>query len=142
MLNSYVVLSIAMSIAAAAGPVPQNKHQDAAPGMASEAKSAPGTAGQGKSIYARDCAICHGDDGKGQTDLAKGMQLTLDDWSDPKTLSGKSDRDLMDLIRAGKDKMPAEPADRAGDEALKDIVRYIRGFSKTPAAGATGEPAR
>ncbi len=136
MLNSYLVVCVVMLLAAAAGPAPQNKHQSTAPAPATETVPAPVPAEQGKAIYQRDCAICHGDDGKGQTDLAKSMQLTLDDWSDPRTLAGKTDHDLFELIRAGKDKMPAEPADRASDAVLKDIIQYIRTFAKTQPAAA------
>ena len=36
-----------------------------------------------------DCALCHGDNGDGKTDVAKDMGLTLVDWTDPKTLSDR-----------------------------------------------------
>ena len=69
-----------------------------------------------KKVYAMDCALCHGDNGDGKTDLAKDMQLTLIDWTDPKSLSGKQDQDLFNIIRNGKDKMPPEDKGRADDE--------------------------
>lgn len=130
MLNSNLVLCIVLLVAAA-GPAAQEKHRNNPPSVSSEAKPAPAPMAQGKAIYTRDCAICHGDDGKGQTDLAKSMQLVLDDWSNAGTLAGKTDKDLFDLIRAGKDKMPAEPEGRASDAALKETIEYIRTFSKT-----------
>ena len=50
-----------------------------------------------------------------KSDLATSMQLTLDDWTDPKTLAAKSDQDLFKIIRNGKDKMPPEdPRPRQG----------------------------
>ncbi|HEY1895463.1 MAG TPA: hypothetical protein VGG62_04285, partial [Terracidiphilus sp.] len=52
-----------------------------------------------KEIYGFDCALCHNANGDGKTDLAKDMQLTLSDFTDPKTLTGKSDDQLFDLIR-------------------------------------------
>src|SRR5579863_8800587 len=41
-----------------------------------------------KSLYRMDCAMCHGDNGNGKTDLATSMELTLDDWTDQKALAG------------------------------------------------------
>ena len=49
-----------------------------------------------------DCAVCHGDNGNGKTDLATSMSLTLTDWTDPKSLADKSDGDLFKIIRDGK----------------------------------------
>ena len=83
-----------------------------------------------KEIYGVDCAICHGENGNGKTDLAKDMQLTLGDWTDAKTLASKSDQDLFKLIRNGKDKMPPEASGRAKDDEVWNLILYIRGMSK------------
>jgi mono/diheme cytochrome c family protein len=81
--------------------------------------------------------MCHGDNGNGKTDLAKSMELKLDDWSDASTLAGKQDDELFKTIRNGKgDKMPAEAEGRANDNELWNLILYIRGFSKPQAAGA------
>jgi mono/diheme cytochrome c family protein len=94
-----------------------------------------------KSIYQIDCSVCHGDTGNGKTDLATSMTLTLNDWTDPKSLADKSDADLFKVIRDGKDKMPPEEAGRAKDDDVKSLVLYIRNFSKTQAgAQPAGTP--
>ena len=87
-----------------------------------------------KSLYQIDCAMCHGDNGNGKTDLATSMQLTLDDWTDPKTLADKEDWVLFNVIRNGKDKMPPEADGRANDTEVWNLIIYIRSFSKTPQA--------
>ncbi|MGA2909517.1 MAG: cytochrome c [Terracidiphilus sp.] len=93
-----------------------------------------------KSLYQIDCAMCHGDNGNGKTDLATSMQMTLDDWTNPATLGNKEDWALFNVIRAGKDKMPPETDGRASDTMVWNLVIYIRGFSKgqppAPAAPA------
>lgn len=97
-----------------------------------------------KQIYTVDCAICHGANGDGKTDLAKDMSLILSDFTDPKTLAGKTDKELFDLIRKGKDKMPPEEANRAKDSDVRGLIQYIRGMSKgghSPAATPAEEPA-
>lgn len=83
-----------------------------------------------KSIYKIDCLLCHGDDGNGQTDVAKSMNLTMANWTDGKVLAGMSDAALFEIIRKGKDPMPSEPADRATDAQIRGLVLYIRGMAK------------
>jgi mono/diheme cytochrome c family protein len=83
-----------------------------------------------KTQYRMDCAMCHGDNGNGKTDLATNMELTLDDWTDPKSLAGKEDWELFNVIRVGKGKMPPESKGRATDSEVWNLVIYIRTFSK------------
>jgi mono/diheme cytochrome c family protein len=110
--------------------------------MAQEAASAPASGqknpvkptaqsqARAKQIYGIDCAACHGANGNGKTDLAKDMQLTLDDWTDRKALAGKPDGDLFKIIREGEDKMPPEAVGRANDDVVWNLILYIRGLSK------------
>lgn len=102
-----------------------------------------------KEIYKIDCALCHGEKGDGKTDLAQGMGLTLADFSDPKTLDGKTDDELFNVIRKGKDKMPGEEANRAKDAEVHGLIVYLRSLSKgqpvpaaapVPAATASSNP--
>lgn len=92
-----------------------------------------------KQIYKFDCAVCHGDTGNGKTDLATSMNLTMDDWTSPATLTGKSDQDLYSVIRKGKGQMPPEDPSRAKDDEVRELVKYIRTFSAH--APATAAPA-
>jgi mono/diheme cytochrome c family protein len=105
----------------AAGTLPQE----------AAAKSTPASREKAKKLYAQDCAMCHGDNGNGKTDIATSMQLTLLDWTDVKSLTGKSDQELFDIIRKGKgDKMPPEDPGRAKDDEVWALIVYIRNFSK------------
>ena len=108
--------------------------QAAAPASTNPVKPTAASQEKAKKLYAMDCAICHGENGNGKTDLAKDMQLTLDDWTDPKSLAAKSDQQLFDAIRKGKDKMPPEDASRATVDDVWNLIIYLRGMS-------TGQPA-
>jgi len=111
-------------------------------GTASKSSKPAGISPRVKELYKMDCALCHNDNGDGKTDLAKGMELTLSDLGDPKTLVGKTDDQLFDLIRKGKDKMPGEDATRAKNDEIKGLIEYIRGFSKNaPAQVPASAPA-
>jgi mono/diheme cytochrome c family protein len=93
-------------------------------------KPTPESQAKAKSLYEIDCAMCHGDNGNGKTDLASSMGLTLEDWTNPATLGNKEDWELFNAIRVGKDKMPPETEGRAPDNEVWNLVIYIRGFSK------------
>lgn len=90
-----------------------------------------------KQLYAIDCAMCHGDNGNGKTDLATSMSLTMADFTDPKALADHLDGELFNVIRNGKDKMPGEDKARASDTEVWNLIIYVRNFSKPqPAAAA------
>jgi len=93
-----------------------------------------------KAIYGRDCALCHGDNGNGKSDLATSMEMTMDDWTNPATLAGKEDWQLFNIIRNGKDKMPSEDPGRATDTEVWNLIIYIRSFSKGQPAAAPAPP--
>ena len=83
-----------------------------------------------KKMYGYDCEMCHNANGDGKSDLAKDMSLSLTDFTDPKTLSGKSDAELFDIIKNGKGKMPPEDASRAKPDDIWNLVLYVRGLAK------------
>ena len=96
---------------------------------------------QAKVLFIRDCALCHGDTGNGKNT----MDLTIEDWTDPKTLASKTDSALFDIIRKGNDKMPPEDSGRATDAEVRNLIVYIRTLYKNappaPAAAPTAAPA-
>jgi len=92
-------------------------------------KATPESQAKAKKMYGYDCAMCHGDTGDGKTDLAKDIG-PLTDLTDTKTLDGKSDAALYDLIKNGKGKMPGEDGPRAKPEDLWNLVIYVRGLAK------------
>jgi len=101
-------------------------------------KPTPDSQAKAKGLYAIDCALCHGDNGNGKTDVASSMSLNMADWTDPKSLAGHEDGELFSIIRNGKDKMPPEAEGRANDTAVWNLIIYIRSFSKGQAAASAG----
>lgn len=134
MLKPFVVLSAA-ALVVFAFPTATTLASGGAP-QAAPAKPSAASLDKAKKLYAVDCAVCHGDNGNGKTDLATSLQVTLLDWTDANSLGSKSDQQLFDLIRKGKDKMPAEDASRAKNDEVTALVAYIRTFSKGGAAPA------
>ena len=107
--------------AAAAAPTPPDTKNPVKPTPESQAKA--------KKMYGYDCAMCHGDSGDGKTDLAKEVG-PLTDLTDAKTLTGRTDAELYDLIKNGKGKMPGEDGPRAKPDDLWNLVIYVRGLAK------------
>jgi cytochrome c5 len=143
MLKPFLLIS-ALVILPAIAPGPAAAPSAAAAGQDSPTPKPPAAMlERAKKTYGQDCSVCHGDNGNGKTDLAKDMALNLDDWTNPATLGAKTDKQLFDVIRNGKDKMPPEDAGRAKDDEVKALVYYIRTFSKgqTAPADAPAAPA-
>jgi len=100
--------------------------------MANPVRPTASSQARARKIYINDCAMCRGENGK--TDIATSMQVTLDDWTNPKSLANKSDSVLFDTIRKGAGSgavvMPAEDPERASDADVWNLVIYIRSMAK------------
>jgi mono/diheme cytochrome c family protein len=140
MLKSFLLFTAVVLILFASASAPARPPQDATTTPPAKRMS-PEALAKAKKVYNLDCALCHGATGDGKSDLAKDMQLTLMDWTDPKSLAGQTDQQLFDTIRKGKGKMPPEDEGRAKNEELKDLVLYIRTFGKEGATAPAPAPA-
>jgi mono/diheme cytochrome c family protein len=136
MVKTLLLVSSVILFGVAATPNPGGAYRSegqepaVATGAKNPVKPTAESQSKAKKTYGFDCALCHGATGDGKTDLAKDMQLTLSDLTDPKTLADKTDSQLFDIIRKGKDKMPPEEAARAKDEDIWNLVIYVRSLSK------------
>lgn len=133
MLKPFLLFSAASLLVLSPALVQAGGSQEAAPapaashaGAANPIKPTPESQAKAKSLYSIDCAMCHGDNGNGQTDLAKSMGLNIVDFTNAQAMSAKTDGDLFDIIRNGKDKMPPESVGRANDTVVWNLIIYIR----------------
>jgi len=85
-----------------------------------------------KAIYEKDCAKCHGADGKGQTKM--GQKLGVKDYTDAKVQAELNDENATKAIKEGlKDKegkVLMKPAENLSDNDVKGLIAYIRTFKK------------
>lgn len=134
------VTPVAMNTNAGQAAKPAQKTAKAA--EEEPAKPAAEAMDKAKKLYAIDCALCHGDKGTGDTDVAKEMKLTIPSFGDPKALEGMTDQQIFDLIRKGKDQMPSEAEARAKDDEVRGLVAYVRKLAKeNPGAAPAAAPA-
>jgi len=76
----------------------------------------------GKKVYVKNCAGCHGEKGTGE-----GYKILGADPADftASSTQKKSDKDLLDTIHEGKATMPSWKI-RLSDQDSRDVLAYIR----------------
>lgn len=88
-------------------------------------------AADAKALYTKDCAKCHGADGKGKTKM--GEKMKAKDYSDPKVQEALKDEDAAKAIKEGykvEGKVVMKPSPDLSDEDVKALVKYMRSFKK------------
>jgi cytochrome c553 len=98
--------------------------------MAVSALSA--SAADAKETYEKDCAKCHGKDGKGKTKM--GEKYNAKDYTDAKVQEELKDEAAIKAIKEGyKDKegkQVMKPSEGLSDDDIKALVAYMRKFKK------------
>ena len=86
----------------------------------------------GKALYEKHCAMCHGKDGKGDTKM--GQRLGVKDYTDAKVQADLTDDAAFKAIKEGfKDKdgkTLMRPTSGLSDDDIKAVVAYLRTFKK------------
>ena len=88
-------------------------------------------AADAKATYEKDCAKCHGKDGKGQTMMGK--KQGAKDYTDAKVQDELKDDAAFKAIKEGykkDDKEVMKPAEGLSDDEIKGLVAYMRTFKK------------
>ena len=93
----------------------------------------PKTATPAQRLYLSHCADCHGANGHGSW-RATTFLIRPGDLGDARTLAGKSDEYLFDLIKnggsaIGKPGMPAFGF-HLTDEQIRELIRYVRALPR------------
>ena len=88
-------------------------------------------AADAKATYEKQCAKCHGKDGKGQTLMGK--KQGAKDYTDPKVQEALKDDVAFKVIKEGykhDGKQVMKPSEDLSDDEIKALVAYMRKFKK------------
>lgn len=89
-------------------------------------------AADAKELFEKNCASCHGKDGKGQTKM--GQKAGVKDYTDAKVQEAMKDDVAFKSVKAGlkdKDKELMKPfAEKLTDDEIKSLIAYMRTFKK------------
>lgn len=77
---------------------------------------------RGRQLFMKNCASCHGRDGRGDTPMGRAIQTTPD-LASP-SMKNKSDQELFDTITQGKAPMPS--FQHLSEEDRWNLVNFIR----------------
>ncbi|OGW49990.1 MAG: hypothetical protein A2Z50_02180 [Nitrospirae bacterium RBG_19FT_COMBO_42_15] len=92
---------------------------------------AKGDAAKGKTVFAANCAMCHGDAGKG--DGAAGAALTPKprNFADKALMSKKTDDDLFKVVTKGSPNTGMAPYEKMLSEDDRwNAIAFIRSLAK------------
>jgi mono/diheme cytochrome c family protein len=98
---------------------------------ANPVKATPESVASGKKIFGFDCALCHGADGQGKSEISR--QTKMPDLTASASLQGRTDGELFYRIKTGHGDMPPE-GNRVKPEQLWDLVNYVRSLSEKKSA--------
>jgi len=90
-------------------------------------------AADAKAIWTKDCAKCHGEDGKGKTKM--GEKLGVKDYTDAKVQAEMKDPEMAKAIKEGvkekdSDKLKMKAFGDLSGEEVKALVEQVRSFKK------------
>ncbi|HLH52214.1 MAG TPA: cytochrome c [Verrucomicrobiae bacterium] len=88
-------------------------------------------AADAKETWDKNCAKCHGEDGKGKTKM--GEKLGVKDYSDAKVQADMKDEKMVKAIKEGikeDDKTKMKAFSDLSDDEVKALVAHIRGLKK------------
>ena len=87
------------------------------------------SAADAKENWDKQCAKCHGPDGKGETKLGK--KAGVKDYTDAKVQAEIKDDAAFKAIKEGiqdGDKIKMKPAEGLSDSEIKALIAYMRAF--------------
>jgi high-affinity iron transporter len=80
---------------------------------------------RGRNLFVSQCAMCHGQAGRGGGDLANALKMQVPDFTDPEQQKKRTDGEMFYIITEGHGRMPAD-GERFEETWRWDLVNAIR----------------
>ena len=78
----------------------------------------------GHQLFSTQCAMCHGENGKGKGDLAPRLSTRIPDLTDPRVQAARTDGEWFYILGQGHGDMP--PEKRLLDQHKWEMVLFMR----------------
>lgn len=85
-----------------------------------------GNTSAGRALFENKCAVCHGDDAPGKTEMAKSLHAMIPDYRSVK-VQNLTDGDIKNVVTQGKGSMP--PVGGLSVQDLTNLIAFIRTFA-------------
>jgi mono/diheme cytochrome c family protein len=93
--------------------------------------AAKGDAAKGKTVFATNCAMCHGDAGKGDGAAAAALVPKPRNFTDKALMSKKTDDDLFKVVTKGSPNTGMAPYEKMLSEDDRwNAIAFIRTLAK------------
>ncbi|ODS31125.1 MAG: putative cytochrome [Candidatus Scalindua rubra] len=79
-----------------------------------------------KTLFKKHCKICHGEDGKGKTDLGEGLGAR--DFTNKEFQDSTTDEEIIEQITNGTPEKMFPFKDKLTPEEIKSLVTVVRAF--------------
>jgi len=90
----------------------------------------PESVALGKQYYVRSCVVCHGANGKGDTEMREFLSTHPSDLTDGEWKYGSKDGNLFQIIKDGTEYDMKPFKNILNDEKTWHVVNYLRSFEK------------
>lgn len=81
--------------------------------------------GTGRAVFENKCAVCHGEDASGKTEMAKSLHVMIPDYRSAE-VQNLTDDDIKRVVTQGKGSMP--PVGGLSVQDLTNLIVFIRTF--------------
>jgi mono/diheme cytochrome c family protein len=134
------VLAHSLLVGCGGGAKQEDQTQSATPPptqtTATDTSASGSTAGGddlGAKVYAQRCALCHGPGGHGDGPAAAGLNPKPRNHTDGSYMNGRTDDELLTVIRNGKGAMPAW-GKILSDAEIHAVLKHVRSLAVPPYA--------
>jgi mono/diheme cytochrome c family protein len=96
---------------------------------------AQGNAANGKDLYTKHCAACHGPTGKGDGPAAAALTPKPADFTNKAYMAGLKDQYVFDLVQkggvgVGKSPLMAPFGSKLKEGEIRDVIAYVKTLPK------------
>lgn len=86
----------------------------------------------GRAVFDSKCAVCHGEDASGKTEMAKSLHAAIPDYRSAE-VQNLTDNDIKDVVTRGKGSMA--PVSGLSTQDITDLTAFMRSFAAQQSEG-------